>query len=154
MITLVKPFKVLHYLQSRGHDCANKTVKVLEKLRNENNFNLFWDNVTAKANHWKRTNLNFRENKVHQRSLKIFIDLDMLNQFTQMNQRTFTASAITKHLITRLIASKKSSIKNLFRNIICYKKSSESSQEAAIQCGVGIINEILLKWCWFISTEN
>ena len=38
-------------LQSRGHDCANKTVKVLEKLRNENNFNLFWDNVTAKANH-------------------------------------------------------------------------------------------------------
>ena len=45
VITLVKPFKVLRYLQSGG-----KIVdKVLEKLRNEKNFNLFWDNVTAKA---------------------------------------------------------------------------------------------------------
>ena len=33
----------------QGQDCANMTVKVLEKLRNENNFNLFWDNITTKT---------------------------------------------------------------------------------------------------------
>ena len=33
----------------QGQDCANMRVKVLETLGNENNFNLFWDNVTAKA---------------------------------------------------------------------------------------------------------
>ena len=33
----------------QGQDCANMTVKMLEKLRNENNFNLFWDNITTKT---------------------------------------------------------------------------------------------------------
>ena len=35
--------------QSRGKILLNMTVKELEKLRNESNFNIFWDNVTAKA---------------------------------------------------------------------------------------------------------
>jgi hypothetical protein len=33
----------------KGQDCANLTVKVLEKLRSEENFNLFWENVSSKA---------------------------------------------------------------------------------------------------------
>ena len=33
----------------QGQDCANIRVKVLETIRNENNFDLFWGNVTAKA---------------------------------------------------------------------------------------------------------
>ena len=33
----------------QGQDCANLTVKVLEKLRSEEKFDLFWENVSAKA---------------------------------------------------------------------------------------------------------
>ena len=35
--------------QSRGKILVNMTVKELEKLRNESNSNIFWDNVNAKA---------------------------------------------------------------------------------------------------------
>ena len=33
----------------QGQDCANLTIKVLEKLRSEENFDLFWENVSSKA---------------------------------------------------------------------------------------------------------
>jgi len=33
----------------QGQDCANLTVEVLEKLRSEENFNMFWESVSSKA---------------------------------------------------------------------------------------------------------
>jgi hypothetical protein len=33
----------------QGQDCANKTVEVLKQLRNEENYDLFWRNVSTKA---------------------------------------------------------------------------------------------------------
>ena len=46
---LSKTLQSLPLAAVQGQDCANTRVRVLETLRNENNFNLFWDNVTAKA---------------------------------------------------------------------------------------------------------
>ena len=33
----------------QGQDCANKTVLTLEKIRDDESYGLFWDNVIAKA---------------------------------------------------------------------------------------------------------
>ena len=33
----------------QGQDCARLTIKVLEKLRSEENFNLFWETINLKA---------------------------------------------------------------------------------------------------------
>ena len=82
------------------------------------------------------------------------MNLDLLNQLSQMNQRTFTANTITKHSITLLIASKKYSIRKISEISYSTRSPSESSQEAAIQCRAGRGNEILPKWFWCISTEN
>ena len=42
-------FQSLTLAAVQGQDCANMRVKVSETSRNENNFNLFWGNVTTKA---------------------------------------------------------------------------------------------------------
>ena len=46
---LSKTLQSTRLSQSRGKILVNMTVKELEKLRNESNFNIFWDNVNAKA---------------------------------------------------------------------------------------------------------
>ena len=73
------------------------------------------------------------------------MNLDLLNQLSQMNQRTFTANTITKHSITLLIASKKDSIRKISEISYSTRSPSESSQEAATQCRAGRGNEILPK---------
>ena len=80
-------------------DCANMRVKVLETLRNENNFNLFWDNVTVKAESFEVDEPKLPRKQGAPKHLKIFMDLDLLNHVTQMNQRIFTASTIMKQSI-------------------------------------------------------
>ena len=56
----------------QGQDCVNMTVKVLEKLRNEKNFNLIWDHVTAKAKSFEVDDLKLPRKRGAPKKLRHF----------------------------------------------------------------------------------